>query len=116
MRQCGVSQNIAICLFRRARRSRASRPEHTIPWNRSRMNSQSLLVVMNIVLLLFAIQGVLANARLSTVAKVLWVAFIVVAPFVGSIAYLLVGRRAGRGPGGGASAAPERSSGWFFER
>lgn len=80
------------------------------------MNAQSLLVVLNIVLLLFAIQGVLANPRLSKVAKVSWVAFIVIAPFLGSIAYLILGRR-GRGGGGGAVVrGTERPSGWFFER
>ncbi|SMH46411.1 Phospholipase_D-nuclease N-terminal [Rathayibacter oskolensis] len=78
------------------------------------MNPQSLLVVLNIVLLLFAIQGVLSNPRLSKVAKVGWVAFIVIAPFLGSIAYLVVGRRRGRGPG--ASSGADRPSGWFFER
>lgn len=80
------------------------------------MNPQSLLVVLNIVLLLFAISGVLSNQRLSKVAKVSWVAFIVIAPFLGSIAYLVLGRRGGRGSGGGASAGPSRPSGWFFER
>ncbi|MWV49274.1 hypothetical protein GRS96_08285 [Rathayibacter sp. VKM Ac-2803] len=79
------------------------------------MNPQSLLVVLNIVLLLFAIQGVLSNRRLSKVAKVGWVAFIVIAPFLGSIAYLVLGRR-GRGSGGTDVARPERPSGWFFER
>ncbi|OOB90414.1 PLDc N-terminal domain-containing protein [Rathayibacter sp. VKM Ac-2630] len=80
------------------------------------MNPQSLLVVVNIVLLLFAIQGVLANPRLGRVGKVGWVAFIVIAPFVGSIAYLILGRRGGRTGGGAAPSGPQRPSGWFFER
>ena len=79
------------------------------------MNPQSLLVVLNIVLLLFAIRGVLSNRRLSKVAKVGWVAFIIIAPFLGSIAYLVFGRR-GRGSGTTAPPRPERPSGWFFER
>ncbi|MBF4462826.1 MULTISPECIES: PLDc N-terminal domain-containing protein [unclassified Rathayibacter] len=77
------------------------------------MNPQSLLVVVNLVLLLFAISGVLSNPRLSKVAKVGWVAFIVIAPFVGSLAYLALGRRGG---GGAASRGAERPRGWFFER
>ncbi|MWV73513.1 PLDc N-terminal domain-containing protein [Rathayibacter rathayi] len=80
------------------------------------MNSQSLLVVLNIVLLLFAIKGVLSNPRLSKVAKVAWVAFIVIAPFVGSLAYLALGRRGGNGGGGTVVRGTERPTGWFFER
>ncbi|WP_181137216.1 PLD nuclease N-terminal domain-containing protein [Rathayibacter tritici] len=83
------------------------------------MNPQSLLVVLNIVLLLFAIQGVVSNPRLSKVAKVAWVAFIVIAPFVGSLAYLALGRRGGSGGGGGGGTVvrgTERPTGWFFER
>lgn len=76
------------------------------------MNAQSLFVVLNIVLLLLAISGVLANPRLSKAAKVSWVAFIVIAPFIGSIAYLVFGR----GRGGNTSRGTEQPSGWFFER
>ncbi|QHC62100.1 hypothetical protein GSU69_04970 [Rathayibacter festucae] len=77
------------------------------------MNTQSLLVILNIVLLILAIRGVLANGRLSKVAKVGWVALIVILPFAGSIAYLVFGRRAS---GGGTSSGPQRPTGWFFER
>ena len=56
---------------------------------------------------------VLANGRLSKVAKVGWVALIVILPFAGSIAYLVFGRRAS---GGGSSSGPQRPTGWFFER
>jgi hypothetical protein len=56
---------------------------------------------------------VLANGRLSKVAKVGWVALIVILPFAGSIAYLVFGRRAS---GGGTSPGPQRPTGWFFER
>ncbi|PPF27688.1 hypothetical protein C5C42_07925 [Rathayibacter sp. AY1F7] len=96
-------------------RSGAGRPRRTIPWS-TPMNPQSLLVVLNIVLLLFAIRGVLSNPRLSKVAKVSWVAFIVIAPFIGSLAYLAVGRRGGSGGSGTVVRGTERPSGWFFER
>ncbi len=64
---------------------------HFIEWLVSSLY-HAVVAIIYIVLLVMALLSIFSNRRLSQTVKLLWVIVIFVAPFIGSLLYLLWGK------------------------